>query len=82
MKGGEELTNTKMLADKILKSGLKKAKIAEFIGISRYGFSRKVKNQSQFKPEEIQTLCEILKITDLAEKEAIFFDKVEDKKST
>lgn len=76
------MTNTEMLSEKILKSGLKKAKVAELIGISRYGFLKKVKNQSQFKPEEIQTLCEILKITDLEEKEAIFFDKNTDKKST
>ena len=67
------MTNTQMLIEKILNSGLKKAKIAEMVGITRYSLLRKIKNQSKFKSSEIQLLCKILEICDLDEKVAIFF---------
>ena len=67
------MTNTALLADRIKKSGYRKSYIAKRLGLTAYGFARKVRGDSEFKAAEIATLCELLGIDDLAEKEAIFF---------
>lgn len=66
------MTNTELLKAKIEKSGYKLKYIAEQIGITYYGFLKKVNNKTEFKASEIQTLCELLEITG-EEKEKIFF---------
>lgn len=67
------MTNTAALADKIKKSGLKRGYIADKLGLSYHWLDQKIKNKVAFKAFEIQILCEILDITDLEEKDAIFF---------
>jgi hypothetical protein len=67
------MTNTKVLEKKIEQSGLKKNFIAKSIGLSPYGLAKKINNETEFKTSEVNKLCEILKITDLAEKDRIFF---------
>lgn len=67
------MTNTALLAERIEKSGLKKNYIAKVLGLTGYGFARKVRGDSEFKAAEIAALCDLLGIDDLAEKEAIFF---------
>ena len=67
------MTNTKLLEELIEKSGLKKSYIAKAIGLSAYGFAKKIRNESEFKTSEINGLCEILHIKSLEEKELIFF---------
>ena len=67
------MTDTALLTEKINESGLKKSFIASKLGITVYGFQKKVKNENQFKAEEIKVLCSILNISSLKEKEAIFF---------
>lgn len=76
------MTNTKMLADLIHTSGLKKGHIASKLGLSLVGFQRKVENKTQFKAEEISMLCTILDITSLELKENIFFNQTVDKMTT
>ena len=67
------MTNTKLLNEKILESGLKKKFIAEKLGLSTYGLQRKIENRSEFKASEISILCDLLGIRTAAEKERIFF---------
>lgn len=67
------MTNTEMLIELIERSGLKKSYIADKVGFSRTTFSKKIKNIVPFNQYEIERLCEILKISDLKTKEAVFF---------
>ena len=70
------MTDTALLKDIIDKSGLKMGFIAEFVGISRQALWNKVNNLSPFNQYEIDKMCEILKITGLRTKEAVFFAKM------
>lgn len=67
------MTNTEALNEIIEGSGLKKKYIAEQLGLSPYGMQRKIENVTEFKSTEIATLCKVLKIESLKEKERIFF---------
>lgn len=69
------MTDTYKLEEAIKESGLKKSFIAEKLGLSRQGFLNKCNNSSAFTSVEINALCQILDITKLTEKEAIFFAK-------
>ena len=68
------MTNTKLLEHYIESSGFKRGFIAKQLGITRYAFSLKVNNKSEFKANEIAILCKLLKIG-AKDKEAIFFAK-------
>ena len=67
------MTNTKLLEKKIEESGLKKNFIAQALGLSPYGLAKKINNENEFKTSEVDGLCKILNISDLAEKDRIFF---------
>ena len=67
------MTNSEMLIELIERSGLKKSYIADKVGFSRTTFSKKIKNIVPFNQYEIECLCEILNISDLKVKEAVFF---------
>ena len=67
------MTDTKLLNEIILKSGLKKRWIADKMGLSPYGLTLKINNSSHFNAKEIRTLCKLLDITSLRDKERIFF---------
>lgn len=69
------MTDTKALQKRIDDSGLKQEFIARQLGLSSYGFAKKRDNETQFKPSEIEKLCEILHIGTLEERFAIFFAK-------
>ena len=68
------MTNTNLLEQYIERSGYKKSFVAKQLGITAYGFARKVNNKSEFKASEIETLCNLLKIG-ARDKGAIFFAK-------
>ena len=70
------MTNTKLLKEVIEKSGLKVGFIAEFVGISRQSLWNKINNISPFNQYEIDKMCEVLGITSLKQKEAIFFARM------
>ncbi len=76
------MTDTERLNKMIKLSGYKLAYIANYLGLSTYGFSRKRNNLSEFTPTEIDKLCELLNITSLEDRFAIFFAKVVDARST
>ena len=67
------MTNTELLEAKIAQSGLKKTFLAEKVGLSLAGFRNCCINKAEFKTSQILILCDELKITNLREKEAIFF---------
>lgn len=70
------MTDTVLLEDRIDKSGKKKKYLAKKIGLSPSGFRNCIINKAEFTASQIDILCDELYITDLAEKEAIFFAKL------
>ena len=72
------MTNTNLLKLKIRDSGLKLFNISQKMGISRQTLWKKINNKVAFDQYEIEKLCGILGITDLYEKERIFFAKAVD----
>lgn len=75
---GLQLTNTKLLKERIARSGLKLAFIAQSMGLSRMGLYNKIYNRRPFNQYEIEALCNVLEIESICEKEAIFFARVVD----
>lgn len=67
------MTDTALLEEKISLSGKKKGYLAERLGLTRQGFRNCITNKSEFRASHIQILCDELSITDLKEKQAIFF---------
>ena len=75
LKGGERMTDKNLLTEKIKASGLKRGFIAEKLGTSYERLKKLIDGETPFKAHEIQKLCYLLNITDLQEKERIFFAK-------
>lgn len=67
------MTNTELLNQKITESGIKKGKICEALGLSYGSLRRKVNGDVSFTQSEIQALCDLLSITSLRDRNAIFF---------
>lgn len=67
------MTNIELLEAKIKASGKKKCHLAERLGLSKAGFRNLCNGKSQFRTGQVKILCEELNITDLKEKQAIFF---------
>lgn len=67
------MTDTEKLRDLIKGSGLKLSFIASKMGITPYSLTKKITNVTEFRTCEISSLCEILGIDSLQEKENIFF---------
>ena len=66
------MTDTKLLEQVIKERGLKKGYIAERLGVSRSGLINLIKGRTEFKASQIQTLSDLLNLTE-AQKNAIFF---------
>ena len=56
----------------IAESGYKKSHIAKTLGVRSETLSRKLKNSSDFKVNEIKSLCSLLDISD-RDRDCIFF---------
>lgn len=76
------MTNTELLKKLINEKGLKMKFVAEYLGLSAYGFQLKVENKQEFKISEVSALCELLEVESLEKKEAIFFTTKDDLKSS
>ena len=76
------MTNSVLLKQKIEERGLKLGFIVKKLGTSYGWLNKKLANKIPFKVCEIQILCEILDITDLEEKERIFFANNVEENST
>ena len=68
-----QYVDTALLDDYIEKSGLRIAYICEQLGISRQAFDKKRKGMIAFRQSEIYVVCDLLHITDVADKTKIFF---------
>lgn len=66
------MTNTKLLEEAIERSGLKKGKIAERLGVSRAGLANLINGRAEFKVSQMLVLSDMLGLTD-ATRDAIFF---------
>ena len=69
------MTNSNLLKDKIKERGVKLGFLAKELNTSYHWLKQKIENRKDFKAWEIDKLCEILGITDLKEKDRIFFAK-------
>ena len=69
------MVDTELLEEKIVESGKKIGYLAKKLGVSRQYFRMKCNNKADFTNRETNILCEELNITDLTEKEKIFFKK-------
>lgn len=72
------MTDTEQLRKIISNSGLKYSYVAEKIGLTYQGFKNKIENKNLFNVEEVDKLCKLLNITDIYQKEEIFFAKQSD----
>lgn len=76
------LTDSDALKKLIKYRGLKLKYVADYLGLTSYGFALKLNNKQEFKTSEVAALCELLEIKSLKEKEALFFKLKDDLKST
>ena len=76
------MTDSEALRGLIESNGLKMKFVADYLGLSPYGFQLKVDNNQEFKTSEVSALCELLEIKSLTVKENIFFAKKDDLKSS
>lgn len=67
------MVNTMLLKQRISDSGLKNGYIADKMGINRNSLRRKLKKERHFTVDEAKALCEVVGISDPAERDAIFF---------
>ncbi len=67
------VTDVTLLNERIEESGLKSKVIYDRLGISKASWYLKRAGKRPFTAQEIQKLCEVLRITSLREKERIFF---------
>lgn len=70
------MARKQLLDEWIGNSGLKISFIADKLGLSRAGFDMKRNGEIPFRKAEIYVLCDLLRITDEAEQEKIFPEKV------
>jgi hypothetical protein len=68
-----QVTDTKVLRELIKKSGYKYSFIAQNLGISYQALRNKITNRTEFLPTEIETLCKLLELNDIKQKNDIFF---------
>lgn len=73
------MTDTVKLEKAIADSGLKKARIAAELKVTYQTLKRKINNEVPFNAGEISKMCDLLRISKLSEKEAIFFARDVDK---
>lgn len=65
------MTNTELLDEKIDDSGYRRSWIAKQLGLTSYGFRKKVSGENEFKASEIVALQKILKLSN-GERDNIF----------
>lgn len=76
------MTDSAALKELIKAKGLKLKFVADFLGLTSYGFALKLNNKQEFKTSEVAALCDLLEIKSLKEKESLFFKQKDDLKSS
>lgn len=66
------MINRNRLVGKIAENGLTQGDVARALGVSANTFSARINGKSYFNTDEVERLCQILCITDDAEKAQIF----------
>ena len=66
------MTDTAKLKAILKRSGYKLNFVADKLGLTYYGFAKKLNNGSEFKAGEIQALCDLLRIR-AEDRDSIFF---------
>lgn len=72
MKGGQSMTDTNLLKEKVIDSGYRLDFICKTLGITKQAWLNKVSNKSEFKQSEIVKITELLGLKQ-KEVKAIFF---------
>lgn len=67
------MTDTLRLKSLMLLQGLKQEDLAKYLGLSKQTINMKLNNKRPFKLNEINKVCELLKIDDLQQRFLIFF---------
>ena len=62
------MTDSDALKKLIKSRGLKLKYVADYLGLTSYGFALKLNNKQEFKTSEVAALCELLEIKSLKEK--------------
>ncbi len=68
------MINTELLKQRIESSGYRFNWIAKQLGLTSYGFRKKLYNDTEFKVSEVSQICKVLNIND-KERDKIFFCK-------
>lgn len=66
------MTNSALFCKKVVDSGVKFSFIAEKIGMTRQGLSKKLKDNSDFKAYQMLIIADILHLSD-EDRDAIFY---------
>lgn len=66
------MTDVELLNKKIDESGLKRGFIASKIGLTYAGLWQMLKSGAEFKPSQINILCDLLRIENPDERKQIF----------
>lgn len=69
------MTDSAALRQLVEDKGIRYKYLAKKLGITPYGLALKINNKNDFKISEVVTLCELLGITSLRERDRIFFAK-------
>lgn len=75
-RGNTPMTDTQKLKGLIVSAGKTQKDVAKETGISANTLSKKINGTCEFTVREIIKICDILNITDNAEKMKIFFGRV------
>lgn len=67
------MVRTDILKEKKKQYGIQTKYIVDRLGISRQAYYNRLNGKTPFKLKEVQTMCEVLHITSLREKNDIFF---------
>ena len=72
LKGGFIMTNGKLLKEIAKAKQITLQELAEALGLTRQGLSKKIENRSEFRVSEVSKLAEILGLSE-KQKQEIFF---------
>lgn len=71
------MTNIRLLKAEIIRNGLTRIKVAEYLGISLTALQNKLSNKVEFRASEIYTLYKILNLSKETFMEIFFADSVD-----
>lgn len=69
------MVDTKALETLIAEKGIKRTWLVKMTGINRTSLHKKIQGVTEFKTSEVAKMCEVLEITSLKERDAIFFSQ-------